>query len=212
MACETNLTRSEYEMELDKDELFYVDFVKKEGVQRLPEFAQDWYVGPDTVAQAQANMEVCRHNVVGFAKGAGYPSEKKVAPQTMVYPEDLLEVGQPNTLICFSTGFYPMAIKMSWTRNGQPVTEGVTQSQLYSNDDFTFRTFSYLSFSPQLGDIYSCRVEHSGLPEPDSKIYVVETNTESDVGETAYCGVGLTLGLLGVAAGTFFLIKGNNCN
>jgi len=32
------------------------------------------------------------------------------------------------------------------------------------------------------------------------------------VGPDVFCGVGLTLGLLGVAVGTFFLIKGNNCN
>ncbi len=32
------------------------------------------------------------------------------------------------------------------------------------------------------------------------------------VGPAVFCGVGLSLGLLGVAAGTFFLIKGNNCN
>jgi len=32
------------------------------------------------------------------------------------------------------------------------------------------------------------------------------------VGPAVFCGVGLTLGLLGVATGTFFLVKGNNCN
>lgn len=31
------------------------------------------------------------------------------------------------------------------------------------------------------------------------------------VGPAVFCGLGLTLGLLGVAAGTFFLIKGNEC-
>ncbi len=30
------------------------------------------------------------------------------------------------------------------------------------------------------------------------------------VGPAVFCGVGLTLGLLGVAMGTFFIIKGNN--
>lgn len=31
------------------------------------------------------------------------------------------------------------------------------------------------------------------------------------VGPAVFCGLGLTFGLLGVAAGTFFLIKGNEC-
>ncbi|TKS80466.1 hypothetical protein D9C73_014566 [Collichthys lucidus] len=32
------------------------------------------------------------------------------------------------------------------------------------------------------------------------------------VGPAVFCGLGLTVGLLGVAAGTFFLIKGNECS
>ncbi len=32
------------------------------------------------------------------------------------------------------------------------------------------------------------------------------------VGPAVFCGVGLTLGLLGVAMGTFFIVKGNKCS
>ncbi|XP_066580411.1 H-2 class II histocompatibility antigen, A-K alpha chain isoform X2 [Amia ocellicauda] len=214
MSCETNMTQFEFEWELDQDELLYVDLDKKEVVQRLPEFAEEWGP-PETagfVAQTQVNWEACKHNVVAFAKGEGTPKEKKVAPHTMIYPNYDLVLGQPNTLICFAKGFHPMPITMSWAKNGQPVTEGVSRSQLYSNDDLTFRTFSYLTFAPAPGDVYSCRVEHRALTEPDTKIYEVEVHTVSDVGKTVFCGVGLTLGLLGVAVGTFFLIKGNHCS
>lgn len=36
--------------------------------------------------------------------------------------------------------------------------------------------------------------------------------SQPSVGPAVFCGVGLTVGLLGVAAGTFFLIKGNECS
>ncbi|XP_066580519.1 H-2 class II histocompatibility antigen, A-U alpha chain [Amia ocellicauda] len=212
MSCETNVTQFEFDWEMDQDELLYVDLDKKQIVQRLPEFAEQWCRPESLLAETQINREICKTNVEYFAREAGLPPEKKVAPQTMVYAENLTVLGQLNTLICFASGFYPMPIKMSWTKNVQPVTEGVSRSQLYSNEDFTFRTFSYLTFTPALGDVYSCRVEHRALTEPDTKIYVVDVNTESDTRETALCGAGLALGLLGVALGLFFLIKGNHCN
>lgn len=34
---------------------------------------------------------------------------------------------------------------------------------------------------------------------------------QPSVGPAVFCGFGLTIGLLGVAVGTFFLIKGNEC-
>ncbi|KPP59065.1 hypothetical protein Z043_123051, partial [Scleropages formosus] len=62
------------------------------------------------------------------------------------------------------------------------------------------------------GDVYSCTVEHKGFPEPETRFWDVEIQDTSDIGKTVFCGVGLTLGFLGVGVGTFFLIKGNNCN
>ena len=40
----------------------------------------------------------------------------------------------------------------------------------------------------------------------------VEEQQQPGVGPAVFCGLGLTVGLLGVAAGTFFLIKGNECS
>ncbi|MGH0155615.1 UNVERIFIED_CONTAM: hypothetical protein FKN15_036353 [Acipenser sinensis] len=165
IACQTNNTKTEDESELDQDELFYIDFDKKEAVQRLPRFSEHWGVGPDTIAQAEANRQICIQNVAASAQCHEYPPEKQVPPRASVYTENHLELGKPNTLICFIDGFHPAVIKVSWTKNTLPVTEGVTQTDFYSNKDFTFRMFSYLSFTPELGDVYSCQVQHSALPE-----------------------------------------------
>ncbi|MGH0144795.1 UNVERIFIED_CONTAM: hypothetical protein FKN15_003217 [Acipenser sinensis] len=86
-------------------------------------------------------------------------------PHVTLYHENDLELGKPNTLICFIDGFHPAAIKVTWTKNTLPVTEGVTLTQYYPNTDFTLNMFSYLSFTPELGDVYSCQVQHSALSE-----------------------------------------------
>nr|QER90670.1 MHC class II alpha antigen [Acipenser dabryanus] len=212
IACQTNGTLSEDDTELDDDELFHIDFDKKEAVPRLPDFAKYWVPPPDAPARAEANRQICIQSVVVAAKCHEYPPEKLVPPHVTLFHLNDLELGKPNTLICFIDGFHPAAIKVSWTKNTLPVTEGVTLTQYYSNKDFTLQMFSYLSFTPELGDVYSCQVQHSALSETLTTFWEPDVQTESDVGKTVYCAVGLTLGLLGVAVGTFFLIKGNKCN
>ncbi|MGH0173800.1 UNVERIFIED_CONTAM: hypothetical protein FKN15_070379 [Acipenser sinensis] len=72
-----------------------------------------------------------------------------------------------------------------------------------SSDLTTTRTLTCRGLGPNGGRLFEKTDDIS--TEPD-------VQTDSDVGETAFCAVGLTLGLLGVAVGTFFLIKGNKCN
>ncbi|XP_047444550.1 H-2 class II histocompatibility antigen, A-K alpha chain-like [Mugil cephalus] len=131
----------------------------------------------------------------------------------MIYPEESVEVGVSNTLICHVSGFYPAPVKVSWTKNNKDVTSQSSINVPYVNKDATFTQISRLDFTPQLGDIYSCSVEHLALTEPLTRIWDVEDQTpQPGIGPSVFCGVGLTLGLLGVAAGTFFLIKGNECS
>ncbi|MBN3296851.1 DPA1 protein, partial [Amia calva] len=140
-------------------------------------------------------------------------------PDVMVYPRNMLELGTPNTLICAVKNFHPMDVNVTWTKNNHLVSEGVRQTELLPNEDFTFNLFSFLTFTPELGDIYSCQVAHSALPQVLTRLWdmdfvftEVDIKTKSSyVGATVFCGAGLTFGLLGVAVGTFLLIKGNNC-
>ncbi|XP_066580412.1 H-2 class II histocompatibility antigen, A-Q alpha chain [Amia ocellicauda] len=209
---QSNVTEGEVEMEWDRDELFYVDFDKQQVVQRLPEFDTQWHMVPSYPAQETQEVDTMKYNLKAHAKGEGFPMEVIDPPVARLYPEDDVEAGVPNTLICFITDFHPPAIRVSWSRNNEPLTEGVSETQYYSNSDYSFRLFSYLSFTPQPGDVYSCTVEHIGLQEPLTRLWEPELQMDSEARETAVCAVGLTLGLLGVVSGTIFLIKGNNCN
>ncbi|MBN3299699.1 H-2 class II histocompatibility antigen, A-U alpha chain [Amia ocellicauda] len=212
ITCQTDTTETEDEEQLDGNEIFYVDFNNNKIVLTLPEFADQLQVNPGWIQGAQANKQVCKNNLDVAIQAEKSPPENIDAPQNTIYPRDEVELGKPNTLICFINNFYPAIVKVKWTKNNVEVTEGVTLSNYYPNEDFTFQQFSTLSFTPQLGDVYSCSVEHKALTEPKTRIWEPEVKAESNVGVTAFCGVGLTLGLLGVATGTFFLIKGNNCN
>ncbi|XP_018607047.2 H-2 class II histocompatibility antigen, A-U alpha chain-like [Scleropages formosus] len=209
--CQTGDIDPEDEKELDGDELFYVDFAKQEIVSETPDFIGQMDA-PGWVQQALGNQQICKNNLNVSVKAEQNPPEEIDPPQVTVYPEDQVSLGGSNTLICFVNNFFPPPVKVKWTKNDVEVTEGVTLSRYYPNKDFTFRQYSTVPIIPQEGDIYSCTVEHKGLPEPETRLWEPEIQEASDIGKTVYCGVGLTLGLLGVGVGTFFLIKGNNCN
>uniref|UniRef100_A0A3P8R7U6 Ig-like domain-containing protein n=1 Tax=Astatotilapia calliptera TaxID=8154 RepID=A0A3P8R7U6_ASTCA len=211
---------------LDGEELAYADFNKQEMIYPQPPFVDPMTV-PGGYESSVAFQHTCRENMKLFGKGMkDFPLERDAPSAVMIYTRDEVEFGEKNTLICHVTGFYPAPVNVSWTKNGQKVTEGSSINTPYLNKDGTFTQISRLQFTPQLGDIYSCAVQHLALTEPLTKIYdvrfmfsvfvspEVDSSARSDpgVGPSVFCGVGLTLGLLGVAAGTFFLIKGNECS
>nr|XP_024656570.1 H-2 class II histocompatibility antigen, A-U alpha chain-like [Maylandia zebra] len=200
---------------LDGEEKAYADFNKKEMIYPQPPFIDPFTYQEGVYELAVAEQQTCRQNLKVDMQAYKNPPLQRDAPSAvMIYSRDEVEFGEENTLICHVTGFYPAPVNVSWTKNGQKVTEGSSINVPYLNKDWTFTQISRLQFTPQQGDIYSCAVQHLALTEPLTKIYEVEASARSDpgVGPSVFCGVGLTLGLLGVAAGTFFLIKGNECS
>ncbi|XP_051760015.1 HLA class II histocompatibility antigen, DP alpha 1 chain [Ctenopharyngodon idella] len=204
-------TEKEFLFGFDGEELFHSDFIRKEGVVTLPDFADS--VGfAGFYENSVAQMEVCKNNLDVDIKVYKPSVEQLDPPDTSIYSKDVVVQDVANTLICHVTGFFPPPVNVSWTKNNQIVTEGVSLSQYRRKNDGTFNIFSTLKFTPKEGDIYSCTVYHKSIQgRPKTKTWEVDVALPS-VGPAVFCGVGLTLGLLGVAAGTFFLIKGNNCN
>ncbi|KAM8747832.1 HLA class II histocompatibility antigen, DR alpha chain-like [Acanthopagrus schlegelii] len=195
---------------LDGDEIYYADFKNKKAVYPQPDFVGFRFV-EGIYQQAEADLQICRSNLENNREALkDFPLESDPPSSPMIYPRDYVELEVKNTLICHVTGFFPAPVKFSWTKNGQKVTEGTSVNVPYLNKDGTFNQFSKLDFTPQQGDIYSCAVTHPALKEPQTRIWDVE-KTLPGVGPAVFCGLGLTVGLLGVAAGTFFLIKGNEC-
>ncbi|XP_061087527.1 H-2 class II histocompatibility antigen, A-U alpha chain-like [Conger conger] len=211
VACLTNDTAPETGMQLDGDEIYHVDFKNQNVIISLPDFA-DEFTYPGKYEWAKVDHATCLRNLDVAVKSENNPPEAIDPPESTVYTMEEVELGKKNILICFVNNFFPPPVKVTWTKNNAEVKDGVTLSRYYPNRDFTYQQFSTLSITPEEGDVYSCTVEHKGLQYPLTKIWEPEANTESDMGATVFCGIGLTLGLLGVGVGTFFLIKGNNCN
>ncbi|XP_036416772.1 H-2 class II histocompatibility antigen, A-U alpha chain-like [Colossoma macropomum] len=196
---------------LDGEEKWHADFSQKKGVMTLPEFAHPFSYVEGAYEGAVTNTGICKQNLAVFVEGYKSPAEPKDAPQSSIYSKDDVVLGSKNTLICHITGFYPPHVGVSWSRNDIDVTGEASLSRYYVTDDGTFNLISRLSFTPGEGDIYTCSVEHTALERPLTKTWDVQ-DTLPSVGPSVFCGVGLAAGLLGVAVGTFFLVKGNNCN
>nr|ADZ99166.1 MHC class II antigen [Epinephelus coioides] len=197
---------------LDGEEIWYADFINKKGVEPQPSFIDHISYVEGTYESAVTNQQICKQNLETARKVMkDVPVEQDPPSSPVVYSRDDVELGENNILICHVTGFFPAPVKFYWTKNNKNVTEGTSVNIPYPNKDGTYNQFSRLEFVPQLGDIYSCSVGHRALDQPLTRIWDVE-KTQPSVGPAVFCGVGLTVGLLGVAAGTFFLIKGNECS
>ncbi|CAI5657142.1 unnamed protein product [Oreochromis niloticus] len=191
---------------LDDEVVWYAVFNKHTGVDSLPAFA-DPISSPGQYEQAVANMQICRQNLKTTRQAMKeVPKELDPPSSLIIYTVLNVELGVQNFLICHVTGFYPAPVNVTWTKNEQKVTEGTNTSVPFPNKDGSFKQTSRLDFIPKQGDVYSCTVEHVALIQPMTKFYAV-VNSDLILGPAMFCGVGLTVGVLGVAAGIFLLIR-----
>ncbi|XP_058627149.1 H-2 class II histocompatibility antigen, A-U alpha chain-like [Onychostoma macrolepis] len=193
----------------DGEEAWHADFNQKTGVVTLPDFADPMsFLG--FYEESIADQEVCKQNLAVLIKAYKSPPEEMDPPETSIYPRNDVQLGVENTLICHVTGFFPPPVNVSWAKNNVIVTEDVSLSQYRPRRDGSFHVFSSLKITPEARDVYSCTVNHRALQgQPQTRIWSVPEAAAvlPSVGPAVFCGVGLTLGLLGVATGLFFLIK-----
>uniref|UniRef100_A0A8C7ZTJ5 Ig-like domain-containing protein n=1 Tax=Oryzias sinensis TaxID=183150 RepID=A0A8C7ZTJ5_9TELE len=223
----------EFVYTLDGEELVYADFKKEIIVDAQPPFVGHISYPAGAYDSAKVQQQQCRQNLRFLRKKVhvqepevsekirqfeGFQSSglsqtscfSSVPPSNVVvYNRDEVDLGEQNTLICHVSGFYPAPVNVSWTRNGEKVSGRINVP--LPNSDGTFTQISRLPFVPQLGDIYSCSVEHPALPEVQTKIWDVE-KSQPGVGPAVLCGLSVVVGLLGMATGTYFFIKGKKFN
>ncbi|KTG27783.1 hypothetical protein cypCar_00048686, partial [Cyprinus carpio] len=73
--------------------------------------------------------------------------------------------------------------------------------------DWYYQIHSHVEYFPKPGEKISCVVEHASSHKPMIYHWDVEI-TEPSTGPSVFCGVGLALGLLGLATGAVFIAKG----
>ncbi|XP_026502943.1 HLA class II histocompatibility antigen, DR alpha chain-like [Terrapene carolina triunguis] len=200
----------EFMFELDQNEIFHVDLERKATVWRLPDFGK---FASFEAQGALGNIAIDKQNLEFMIEDTNHTRAENVPPEVTVFPEDPVELGEPNVLICFVDKFSPPALSVTWLKNGQEVTEGVYETDFYPSQDNSFRKFSYLPFLPSQGDFYDCRVEHWGLPEPFTKHWEAQVPTPvPETTETLVCALGLAVGIIGIIVGTILIIKGMKMN
>lgn len=196
----------EFMFDFDGDEIFHVDMEKKETVWRLEEFGR---FASFEAQGALANIAVDKANLDAMMKRTNNTPNTNVPPEVTVLPNKPVELGEPNTLICFIDKFSPPAVNVTWLQNGKPVTTGVSETVFLPREDHLFRKFHYLPFLPSTEDVYDCQVDHWGLDEPLLKHWEFEARTPlPETTENVVCALGLVVGLVGIIVGTIFIIKG----
>nr|XP_004575940.1 HLA class II histocompatibility antigen, DR alpha chain isoform X1 [Maylandia zebra] len=202
---------------LNREELWYADFEKQMDVYPQPPFVQPISFGDEAYKIAVANLYGCRQFLqLSETAMKDFPPQRDAPSGVTIYTRNEVELRAKNTLVCHVTGFYPAPVKVSWTKNGQITTGGSSINNPYPNKNGTFTQIARLQFIPKQGDVYSCTVEHLGLTKPLIKIYNVDTpetpeKHKPSLGPAVFCGLGMIIGVLCAAGGTFFILKANKC-
>ncbi|XP_061768884.1 LOW QUALITY PROTEIN: H-2 class II histocompatibility antigen, A-U alpha chain-like [Nerophis ophidion] len=196
---------------LDGEVLWYADFARRAAVEPQPDFIHMCYTkyvlqgALLLMANCKTNLNTTRNYLKDDPLVSEAPSD------VIVYSRDEVLLGEKNTLICHGTGLYPAPVTVRWAKNGEHAGQEGNTSPPFPNKDGSFQQTSRLDFTPQKRDIYSCIVEHKALEEPNTHFWGVKVMTPG-IGPAVFCGLGLTVGLLCVATGTFFIVKGNQCS
>uniref|UniRef100_A0A8C6WH50 Ig-like domain-containing protein n=1 Tax=Neogobius melanostomus TaxID=47308 RepID=A0A8C6WH50_9GOBI len=189
MACSDSDKEDMYG--LTGEVMYYADFDKKKEVYTLPKFGDP------------IECPTCYGQAVGEQCHEGHSSGARPPWAPLLYPRDHLLPSKPNTLVCQASGFYPAPVNFTWTRDrliirvcGFPYPHG-------------FPTRSPRGHARMLHVYYCC------YSAPCSYMYIITVTAvqfqKPSLAPSVFCAVGLTLGLVGVAVGTFFLVKGNEC-
>ncbi|XP_053156163.1 RLA class II histocompatibility antigen, DP alpha-1 chain-like isoform X1 [Hemicordylus capensis] len=200
----------EFLQELNDEEVFHVDWDKRETVWRLPEYKT--FTGFDAQG-AVGNMNIMKNNMEVLMQWSNRTRAQNAPPTATVFPQNPVELGDPNVLICFVDKFSPPVLNITWLKNGEEVSKGVTETDFYPSTEATFRKFSYLTFIPQHGDFYVCKVDHWGLTQSLTKLWdAKEPAFIPETAENVLCGLGLAFGILGIIAGTVLFFKARKMN
>ncbi|XP_077017576.1 HLA class II histocompatibility antigen, DM alpha chain [Tamandua tetradactyla] len=189
----------------DEDQLFSFDFSNNTRVPRLPEFAH-WAQEQGDASAISFDKGFCQimiEDLSPYLEGKiptarGFP----VAEVFLLKP---LEFGKPNTLVCFVSNLFPPMLTVNWQYHSVPV-EGAGPTYVSAVDGLSFQAFSYLNFTPEPSDLFSCIVTHEIDGHTTIAFWVPQNALPSDLLENVLCGIAFSLGVLGIIAGTVLII------
>ncbi|XP_012371170.2 HLA class II histocompatibility antigen, DM alpha chain [Octodon degus] len=189
----------------DEDQVFSFDFSKDTRVPRLPEFA-DWAKDQSDAAAIAFDRKFCRDMVQDLDPYFnGKIPMSRGFPVPEVFTLKPLEFGKPNTLVCFISNLFPPMLTVDWQHNYDPV-EGAGPTFVSAVGGLNFQAFSYLNFTPEPSDLFTCLATH-GIDGYTAVAYWVPHNAlPSDLLENVLCSVAFGLGVLGIIVGTVLIV------
>ncbi|KAM6894598.1 H-2 class II histocompatibility antigen, E-S beta chain-like isoform 2-T2 [Lycodopsis pacificus] len=202
----TDLKDIEYILSLYYNKIEYARFSSNVGryvgfTERGVKNAEYWNKDPSELAVRRTAKETyCQHNIEIW-----YDNILTKSAEPYVFLSSVTPPGGKHSsmLVCSVYDFYPPTIKVSWTRDGQPETAGVTSTDELADGDWYYQTHSHLEYTPRSGEKISCVVEHISLSEP-----LVEdwdpSMPESERNKIAIGASGLILGLTLSLAGFIY--------
>ncbi|XP_050972283.1 rano class II histocompatibility antigen, A beta chain-like [Labeo rohita] len=164
--------------------------------------AEGWNNSPFLLTE-RAGADVCKFII----KSKDTPDLIKVV-QPKVKLSSVTRAGgrHPAVLMCSAYEFYPPHIKVSWLRDGKPVTSEVTSTMEMADGDWYYQIHSELEYSPKSGEKISCMVEHASFNKP--MIYDWDPSLlESERNKIAIGASGLVLGIIITATGIIYFKK-----
>ncbi|XP_065103534.1 rano class II histocompatibility antigen, A beta chain [Paramisgurnus dabryanus] len=166
--------------------------------------AEAWNKDPNRLAQERAEVDrVCKNNVKN-----DYDNVLVKAVKPRVKLNSLKQAGgrHPAVLMCSAYDFYPKQIKVSWLRDGKPVTSEVISSEELADGNWYYQIHSHLEYTPKSGEKISCMVEHGSFKQP--MIYDWDPSLpESERNKIVIGASGLVLGIIITAAGLIYYKK-----
>uniref|UniRef100_A0A452I543 Ig-like domain-containing protein n=1 Tax=Gopherus agassizii TaxID=38772 RepID=A0A452I543_9SAUR len=191
----------------DGDQLFSFDFPGARWEARLPDF-QPWLGTQESREQIGNDSSLCRQLLSVLTNiTTGVLPEARGTPMANVFTAQPLELGKPNTLICQVGNLFPASVTVSWQRLGEPVSQGVNTTRYYPTEDLGFLLFSYLEFTPQEGDIYTCTITRPRDRFSTVAYWVPQNPIPSELLENALCGLAIALGIFFMVTGIVLLLK-----
>nr|QER90674.1 MHC class II beta antigen [Acipenser dabryanus] len=166
--------------------------------------AEEW--NKDKAQLAGLLGEVDRYCKYNAELDLSFTADRKIPPAVRVRSIKPFSSQHQTMLVCYAFGFYPRDIKVTWLRNGVKVTADVSSSELLHDGDWTYQIHSYLELTPQSGDSYTCRVEHSSLAEAIEEKWD-PAMPESKRNKIIIGASGIVLGLVIAAAGLIYYKK-----
>uniref|UniRef100_UPI00398EF373 H-2 class II histocompatibility antigen, E-S beta chain-like n=1 Tax=Pristiophorus japonicus TaxID=55135 RepID=UPI00398EF373 len=191
----------------DGELIDYLDFNQKKFIavkDWMKSNVDRWNTDGSATAQYQEGLAMCENNIPIHEREV---LPRRVEPKVTVRPKTSQHSGQSALLTCHVTGFYPPEIEVTWLKNGAIIPNGIINTALLSDGDWTYQVEELLQYQPVSGDKYTCRVEHISLKEARSTDWEVQSTPESERTKMVIGGLGFGFGLIILLAGVIMRLK-----